>query len=491
MFALRPVPPHHRGVQRVGRYRLLGRLGAGGMGDVHRARAYGAEGVVKDLCIKRIRSERLTRRSAIARFVEEARVWAGLHHANIVSVFDFGRSEDGYYLAMEWVDGVSARSLVSDAPLPADVAAHVGAEIARALEYAHGLAPPLVHRDVKPANVLVSRAGDVKLTDFGVAALAGSSTGAAGTPGYIAPEQLDGGADTRSDLWALGVVLTELVSGDRDPSRIENAELRAIAEALTASDPGARPGSASDVANLLESYTARARAAGSKSPREQLAERARACTLDTQPIDGELHATASYAHDGDGLLDRLSAQTTAGPSTGSSTGEERPRLRWLAASGMLAIALTGLGAFAWSADDRADRATLASSTRRPAARARAPAVGTPPARVLPREPAAAVAIEAAEPEPYALSARTTHHRGTAPHRAPASPPAWISMNAIPWARVYVDGRDVGVTPLFDVALTPGRHTLRFVNEPLGAEQEREIVGRSGQSERVIVRFGAE
>lgn len=138
------------------------------MGQVHRARAFGAGGVSKDLCIKRLRASLIAKRGAVERFVTEARHSMRLVHANIVPVFDFGRVGDDYFLAMEWVDGVDLARLLEheEGPLPAELAAHVCAEVARALDYAHTLdREPIVHRDVKPANILISRAGDVRLTN--------------------------------------------------------------------------------------------------------------------------------------------------------------------------------------------------------------------------------------------------------------------------------------------------------------------------------------
>lgn len=273
---------------RVGRYLLFERLGAGGMGEVYRARFIATAGVVKELCVKRIRAERLSRPGAVERFIEEARLSMSLTHSNIVSVFDFGRAGDEHYLAMEWVDGADLKVILDRAGpenggLPPEVAAHLGAEVARALAYAHGLAATLgrsvVHQDVKPANILVSRAGDVKLSDFGVATLTGLGTGApAGTRLYMAPERLRGELPhTGDDLYSLGVVIAETLGlgpqGPREPSVFDELEppLGPLVRDLLAEDRAARPSAARQVANALEEYVSRARARGYGSPREELA----------------------------------------------------------------------------------------------------------------------------------------------------------------------------------------------------------------------------
>ncbi|MEQ8455680.1 MAG: protein kinase [Sandaracinaceae bacterium] len=503
--------------KRVGRYRLLGRLGRGGMGEVHRARAYGAEGVSKDLCIKRIRAERLARPGAAARFVSEARLSIGLQHGNIVAVFDFGRSDDGYYLAMEWVDGVDLATLRRGGVLGPEVAAHVVAEIARALAYAHGREPPVVHRDVKPANVLVSRAGDVKLADFGLAVAERVGAGErAGTPGYMAPEQREGvEANPSADLFSLGVVLAELASEGRRAEEIDEPELREIAASLTAARPDARPASAAMAANRLEAFVARARAGGGRSPRESLAEAVRVIG---RPEGGasaveELQPTASYLRDGgDALLESLSRVSTLVPVPAKPTqGHAR---RWVAALVALAImGAVGVGFGLASSEahpgDPVTASPVASFERAAAAETaedpqaspeRAPGGGAPAESVSPgratREQTSASTPSVVLPprqEPPRAPMRiavTPPARPRVPptqvERSPQPEPALVSLNAIPWGEVEVDGRPLGATPLFDVPLSPGAHRVRFANAPLGASLERTVDVRAGERRRLVV-----
>src|SRR6185295_8798761 len=157
-------------------------------------------------------------------FVREARLSMSLVHQNIVPVFDFGKIDDQVFLAMERVEGKDLGSSLARAPthrLPPLLAAFIAAECCQALDYAHqrkgpdGVALGIVHRDVTPRNVLLSWSGEVKLTDFGIAALAGdATTRLLGTPEYMAPEQASKQPiDLRADIYGIGVALREAVSG--------------------------------------------------------------------------------------------------------------------------------------------------------------------------------------------------------------------------------------------------------------------------------------
>ncbi|MGE0551071.1 MAG: protein kinase [Kofleriaceae bacterium] len=209
----------------LGRYELLRPLARGGMAEVFLARRRAA-GVEKWLVVKRIRAEWSKDPRLLDLFVREARLSMSLVHQNIVPVFDFGRIDDQVFLAMERVEGKDLGSCLArahDRPLPPLLAAFIAAECCQALDYAHrrkapdGAALGIVHRDVTPRNVLLSWAGEVKLTDFGIAALAGDARGIMlGTPAYMAPEQArNQPVDPRADIYAIGLVLREALTGER------------------------------------------------------------------------------------------------------------------------------------------------------------------------------------------------------------------------------------------------------------------------------------
>ena len=224
----------------LGRYELLRPLARGGMGEVYLARRRAA-GVEKWLVVKRMRPERAGDARFLDLFMREARLSMSLAHQNIVPVFDFGRIDDQVFLAMERVEGKDLGSSITKAAkgLPPLLAAFIAAECCQALDYAHRRKGPdgadlgIVHRDVTPRNVLLSWSGEVKLTDFGIAALAGDTgSKTAGTPAYMAPEQARGETtDVRADVYAVGMVLREALTGVRPRGGNDREGVLAAAQA--------------------------------------------------------------------------------------------------------------------------------------------------------------------------------------------------------------------------------------------------------------------
>ena len=197
-----------------GRYRIQRKLGAGGMADVYLAED---QELGRRVAIKILNSRHGNDDQFIERFRREAKNAAALNHPNIVSIYDRGEAEDTYYIAMEFLDGRTLKELiVGRGAAPVNVAIEYARQILSALRFAHRHG--IVHRDIKPHNVLVDGDGRVKVTDFGIAR-AGTSqmteTGSiVGTAQYLSPEQARGGeVDPRSDLYSLGVVLYELLTG--------------------------------------------------------------------------------------------------------------------------------------------------------------------------------------------------------------------------------------------------------------------------------------
>ncbi len=239
-----PFPRFRRGLGRpvnaaFGRYRLLERLGQGGMAEVFKAKSYGVEGFEKILVIKRILPELARSKDFVDMFIHEAKLAVRLSHANIVQVFDLGKAPtdqgDAYYMAMEYVHGLDLASLLARSRRqhlvsPIAMGAYVASEVAKGLDHAHRRRDeqnrPLgvVHRDVSPQNVLLSFEGEVKVTDFGIAKARGAleSSGEEDTHarklqgkfGYMSPEQARGDSvDARSDLFSLGTILYECIAG--------------------------------------------------------------------------------------------------------------------------------------------------------------------------------------------------------------------------------------------------------------------------------------
>jgi serine/threonine-protein kinase len=201
----------------LGRYEIAAQLGRGAMGVVYRARdpLLGREVAVKTILLPADEAERAEYE---ARFQQEARAAAALNHPGIVTIHDIGRADGVLYMAMEYVEGHELRdALAGGQGLPVPQAVAIAAQLADALGYAH--ARGIVHRDVKPANVMILRDGRAKIMDFGIARIAASDvktqTGVLmGSPKYMSPEQVQGRpADARSDLFSLGVVLHEMLCG--------------------------------------------------------------------------------------------------------------------------------------------------------------------------------------------------------------------------------------------------------------------------------------
>ena len=212
---------------RLGPYDVVGPLGAGGMGEVYRARD---ARLGRDVAIKVLPSDVADNAERRGRFEREARAIAALDHPHICGIYDVGNAEGTHYLVMPLLDGETLAAHLEQGPLPLDQALTIAKEIADALDKAHRQG--IVHRDLKPANVMLMKSG-IKLLDFGLAKLkpsggpialsdtAGAATGTAegmilGTLHYMAPEQVEGReADSRSDIWALGAVLYEMATGER------------------------------------------------------------------------------------------------------------------------------------------------------------------------------------------------------------------------------------------------------------------------------------
>jgi len=216
---------------RFGSYVLREKIAQGGMAEIFYAERHGAMSFRRPVCIKRIRPALSADSNFVQMFIDEAHTTSKLRHSNIVAVEDFGAEDGQLFLCMEWIHGLDGSRLLrevdrSGTPMPVDAALHIIGEVLKALEYAHrksegGKALQIVHRDVSPHNVMVSFAGEVKLTDFGIAKAASrlhQTQGdlVKGKIAYMAPEQAVGGVlDGRADLFAVGVMAFEFITGRR------------------------------------------------------------------------------------------------------------------------------------------------------------------------------------------------------------------------------------------------------------------------------------
>jgi serine/threonine protein kinase len=282
MLDQKPTPRFAGG--RLGPYEILAPLGKGGMGEVYKARDPRLGRVV---ALKVLPAEFAADPERLRRFEHETRVLSGLNHPHIVTVFEVGHDDSTTYMVMELVEGKSLHSVLSSGPLPFKKLADVATQIAMGLAAAHRAG--VIHRDVKPSNVMVAKDGFVKLVDFGLAKLSpleapqvAPASSAETQPGrlvgtleYMSPEQARGQAlDSRSDQFSLGVVLYQMATGVRpfqrgsaldtlsailshEPPSLSKvrpelpAPLRWVVDRCLAKEPDDRFGCTQDVANVL------------------------------------------------------------------------------------------------------------------------------------------------------------------------------------------------------------------------------------------------
>jgi len=465
-----------------GAYRLIRRLGLGGMAETFEAIRHGPSGFTQRVCIKLVLPFFRDDEDFVRLFEREAKLAAKLRHRNIVGVIDFGNIEGTYYMALELVDGIDLQGLLAAQQgkrLAHDYVALFGHELALALEHAHN--PPrasepdgsdvgaIVHRDISPSNVLISRQGEVFLADFGVAkAVSGASHKPSAVKGkipYMPPEQLSAApCDGRADLFSLGVVLFEVLGGERpfdggnDPATIIKilngdhpslnglapsapAGLCAVIERLIESDIEARPQSATELIELLEEFV--------PPPR-------------TQRNLGQLVAKVRPERvTGDEVLG--DAQTEARPRAGEqeehasgivSAGEaeqvirhrdagaeaEREDVAWMSEGYAVPPATAAPG----------EEAEVAAPTGAPSRR-RGPRAVFLVGLLLAISGAAAVGVSSWVAE-----------RGdaAAPAQGPASiVPAKLTVLVEPWGYVWIGGKPQGRAPIKDLKLDPGSYEV--------------------------------
>jgi serine/threonine-protein kinase len=415
--------------KKLGKYEVLEEIGRGGMAVVYRARQESLDRIVaiKELDLSRTSPDP----KALERFELEARAAASLDHPSIITVHDFWEKSNKAYIAMEFVDGLELKeALAITGTVGPLTASRIGIALCRALSYAHERG--LVHRDVKPGNVMLSAQGSVKLADFGIVLVAGSAdlttTGQiVGTPSFMSPEQIKGeSVGPPSDIFSLGVVLYEMVTGVKPftgPSdvavthaivrrrpvrlrkhnpRVPRRLVRVIMKALR-KKPSKRFATMDEMAEALE---------------RSLPRRAPA----TDQAVSALVASVRLPPGGDDVTMPLTVEPSLAPKRSRS-------LLYLLPAAVLIFALV----------------------------------------LWPREPPM-------EPEPAAGTALPPAAAQTVP----------LTVNAYPWAEVILDGKSQGYTPRarpFKVA--PGRHTLVLKNPHFG-EKIVTLDLRAGREETVSV-----
>jgi eukaryotic-like serine/threonine-protein kinase len=436
--------------QYIGRYRIVRPLGEGGMGRVLLAEVAGAGGFARRVVLKLVRDE--LDEALKQALLDEARVTATLVHRNIVPVLDLHESGAQRLVVLEHIDGMDLRQLLRLTPLlDWPLAAFIGGEVAAALDFAHRR--QIIHRDVSPANILVSWEGEVKLSDFGVAKVVGGPGRIIGPThvlkgklGYMAPEQMRAQPiDARADVYALGVVLYEMLTG-KNPMR---------------AGPVVPPPLPSTVPGELAAIVMRA-VERNKDDRFNSAADVREAILHVpgQPADparmladflGELKNQHGPALD-DALMDAVLGGKPATRMAAKKTARRRVP-PWLLATAALVVIIACLGVLA----GRKLRVRAIAPPPRVAAHV--------PASPLPEpvpEPEPSIVPEPA-PAPTVTFVEPVSITPTAAHKKP-HPRGLLSVNAIPWANLFVDGHPAGHTPRRKLALEAGKHSLRLVTQ---------------------------
>jgi len=522
------------------------------MAEIFLAQSHGPEGFEKQVVIKRIRSALADDPSFVQMFIAEARVASKLNHANVVHIFDFDQHEDSYYLAMEYVRGkslaeVHRRARTLGKPIPPVLAAQIALEVARGLAYAHrltdhGLAVGLVHRDVTPHNVLISFEGAVKLTDFGIAKASNRASTAGMLKGkfaYMSPEQARGDpVDSRTDLFALGITLWELLTGNRlfdgdsdvavlravqereitSPSSINRAVEPALAEVVLAAlqrDPARRLQSAGELERRLLTYVI----ASTRTPED----------TDVGLFVRGLFPAEAATEDDSEPIGPLQLVSGVGPTASrpQPTARSGGRSTRADAEGRLLQQTLPSGSEVPVVDDDA-----LAPTRTPASRRSSAATAPGRQSVITSAPAEEMRLVAAQigarrrrailalvglavlvgvggiafvagrtpdPRPGGTSIASPPAPTPSPPHPEARPqppvppskpevaatppaaPGFLQVKAQPWGKLYIDGKFAGdVEGVRRFSLAPGSHSVRLVNGKKARSWDVDI--QSGKTE---------
>jgi serine/threonine-protein kinase len=523
-------------ISQLGPYLIDEALAEGGMARVFRARLRGLGGFEKTLVLKQIRPELAKDPRFVEMFVREANTLVQMSHPHIVPIYELGSVDGTYYLSMEFIEGATLAQILGDGPLPPALAAQIGVQIGDALDYAH-VRVGILHRDITPRNLIVDDAGHTRLLDFGIAAAIDIGAEQFGSPGYMAPEQVRGESlKPASDLFSLGVVLYEAVTGRAPFERIirgtlatapslEEAgvqrDLARIVDRMLRTRVEERPQSAQEVTRALRGWLAqhepegvfselRTRATRARSrvakesekaaksrpgvggdepttveveePRRAPMAPARSHAFATSPVLTQMLRTASGAPTPTPERAASDKDGATRPITRPITRDERPEepatsaratafmLRawpWL---GLLALVVAGVLALSHPSDDAGPPAGRHEPTPKdPTPAEPGPTPPTPELETL-------APTSMADPPDAGEAARSENEAAR----------ALLSVSAVPWAEVSLDGRGIGSTPQRNLRVKSGSHVLLFECPPLGKRARVEIEIAKGGKARVLV-----
>ena len=484
---MREAPP----LPRLGKYELLGELGRGGMGVVYRVYDHVLE---REVALKTMVAPDADKNQTV-RFLREAKTAGGMHHPNIVTIYELGQESGTYFIAMELLEGRNLRTVLTAAQLP-PIARRLDivARVCDGLDYAHRAG--IVHRDIKPANIFLMTSGVVKILDFGIAKISSSDhtkTGLVlGTIDYMSPEQVRAkkNLDGRSDIFSAGVILYELlfrrppfsaddlgaalhrILHDQPPAYtlFEQVLTPGLAEVLRRSLDKrceARFSRAAEMAEALDRAAEGLHGRAGTELLERIEEIIAAGMLErTEPATGPEAPIDEVTSDLN-VLDGKSTVTVLGPTP------VRPKKKGLIAAAAIlgAVAAVTLP-FLFRGNDAREV---------PQAAVRTPAIAEPvlqPQEPLPEPPAAVADAEPAKPEPAIVESRPT---------APL-PVGHLSLRIMPWATIeWIENLDSGertpsgVTTPVRLALPAGRYRLRAASPYVDQPMEMDVVVRGDET----------
>jgi len=538
-----------------GRYRLVSLLGEGGMARVYKAVLSGQMGFEKKVALKRIPRAVTQDERMLRALINEARLGGQLTHKNIVETYEFDDVGGHYYLAMEFVDGFTLADVLQACRenrhwMPTSVVVEIFDNIMKGLVYAHELVDDqgneqkLVHRDLKPGNIIVSRAGDVKVMDFGIAKAESNlykttdSNATKGTPVYMSPEQVRAkDLDQRSDIFSMGSVLHEMLTlqvpfqGENLVSIVHGIletdltqplarvqarcpELVPIVEKMMARDAEGRFESSRAVRLALRGVREKLR------PGPTLADWLEEINAELPPSipNGEfgddgpprpVPDAASRTPDtpkpkrsggSDNGGQKRRRKTNSGASTKARQAKRRkessnalPIVFGLAAAGLIGAGVVGvvvmLSGQQGTASSPAAPATAVTNVEEKAPAPMPEPTPEPTPQPAPK-PAPKPAPRVAAPAPRAPTPAPELEPEPTPEAVVSVDPGYLDLNSRPWSKVKIDGKEIGTVPIKRHAVPPGPHTVTFVCGPCDTPTERTVVinAHSGEVAREVIRF---
>jgi len=511
--------------QTFGRYILERTLAIGGMGEVHHARQTGPNGFDRTCVVKTMHAQHASDPEIVELFLEEARLTARLTHPHIAQVYDFGKIDSAYYIAIELVDGPSLHTVIKSFAtrgrrLPIGAVLRIVSQAAQALDYVHRQKGPdgaplnLVHRDISPGNLLLSKDGLVKLIDFGIAKARTTQLQTRmgqirGKLAYMSPEQMLGmPLDGRTDVYSLGLVLYELLSGRRaNPGRNEVEILSSVKTGTLTPLSSLRDDCPKALSQLLERATKRdreqriARAAELSQALEQLLVKEGITVGPTElsAIAEEVELVPPHPSPAPPRRPPQGVKTAMVPPAGPPTNVEvvtepkggRRTLLFVVA----ALALTVLGGGAgvlWAATGPATATVEPPAPPAAAVKPKAPAPASAPV-----EPA--VVVKDPEPQPAVVKLPKPTQKpprsgkqpvakeepASAPEPAPvvaaAATTGSLHLSSDPPTEIFIDGKQTGVTPT-TLELPPGHHRVELREPRLGLSWSRNVEVAGGGRE---------